>query len=540
MTDDDMPREAPLGKKKKRKKRDESTEGESKKKKKKKKKAAADIMPNDEGDAASTASVASTGSSHATQSTLAVKKKKRTARRDMIEQDKSSSGPVTSVTPAWSHWQREDAEMVPRIQSRFVEEYDAHAGRRSLEALMGSHEERRRRIEQLEEARKRRKKQHDDEQGTAEACEDAEARVDHETTSTAEDEILRNCRRASECMRWIDAFLKVGRPTPDGRRLERVVDYERKKLVHNGLEWGRRYVRCAERVRGEDTGARVKLERLGLQGAPRAVRDVLCASVYRDCDMVNSFPNIARCLARHYGLLAQMPVLDAYACDEVRRNELLARIGTHHGICNRDHCKRLPITLLHGGTYRGWMLSVCPPKTEPLQDVMAFATEIQRLMRAVFDSPRPIERDIRNERPHIISGANGSHHVQYTAKGARRIVPGRRDNATEGGVAEVDRTMFSYVMQSYEDRLLRIVAAELEAEGWAVGSLQFDGLYVRPTASTANTSASLREAMDRAERGVKRVTDGLFEVKLKEKELYGKPIDDVLESWATAHLQVGN
>ena len=39
--------------------------------------------------------------------------------------------------------------------------------------------------------------------------------------------------------------------------------------------------------------------------------------------------------------------------------------------------------------------------------------------------------------------------------------------------------MFAYVMQSYEDRILRIIVRALRDKGWTVSSLQFDGVYVR-------------------------------------------------------------
>ena len=54
---------------------------------------------------------------------------------------------------------------------------------------------------------------------------------------------------------------------------------------------------------------------------------------------------------------------------------------------------------------------------------------------------------------------------------------------------------------------------------------------------TTRALRALRRAMDRAQEGVVERTKGFFEIKLKEKALFGKNTDDVLEAWAGAHYE---
>ena len=68
-------------------------------------------------------------------------------------------------------------------------------------------------------------------------------------------------------------------------------------------------------------------------------------------------------------------------------------------------------------------------------------------------------------------------------------------------------------------------------EGWTIGSLQFDGLYVQP-----RDGVPVEETMRFAEEEVRRLTKGEFEVSLKCKALYGQSSSSALAEWRTAHL----
>ena len=322
--------------------------------------------------------------------------------------------------------------------------------------------------------------------------------------------LLKRLRRVDGCQRWVEDLERLSHaPNENGHR-RRTVLYGRKRLKVADSLWGRRYPICTTKIMLPTYRTP---RSVALQGAPREVRRQVCKDIYYDVDMVNSFIRIATAKAKTYGMDPPLKTLQQYGSDDVVREEMLRQIMTHHKIHERDDAKRLPLVLLHGGSYKGWLKDTRPPVWTPLPWVTAFSNDVGRLLAAMLEQTDGIEAEIAMEKGVIVHEKK------------------RKPYNLSGGIAEADRTIFASIMQSYEDMLLDIVVDSFKREGWTVGSLQFDGLYVEP-----RSGFSLDETMRIAEKAVNRRTHGEFEVSLKCKELYGESSSAVLDEWATAHL----
>ena len=378
-----------------------------------------------------------------------------------------------------------------RVGAEYEEYYDAKAIVEALTVLSSAQTARTRRIRELE-------------QYTAQHAATVEGADDPPRL------LLKRLRRVEGCQRWIEDLERLSHaPNEHGHR-RRTVSYGRKRLKVAGCLWGRRYPICASKIMLPTY--RVP-QSVALQGAPREVRLQLCKSIYYDIDMVNSFIRIAMAKAKTYGMDPPLKTLALYGSDDGVREEMLRQIMTHHQIYERNDAKRLPLSLLHGGSYKGWLKDTRPPVWTPLPWVTAFSNDVGRLLAAMLEQTDGVEADIAREKGVIVREKK------------------RKPYNLSGGIPEADRTIFASIMQSYEDGLLDIVVDAFRREGWAVGSLQFDGLYVEP-----QEGIDVEETMRFAEKEVSRRTRGEFDVSLKCKELYGESSDAILEEWATAHL----
>lgn len=322
--------------------------------------------------------------------------------------------------------------------------------------------------------------------------------------------LLKRLRRVEGCQRWCEDLERVSHPPNKLGLRRRTVGYGRKSLKIAKCMWGRRYATCTAKIKLPTyRGPRS----VALQGAPREVRLVICSPVYYDVDMVNSFIRIAIAKARTYGMDPPLKTLELYGSNDALRETMLRQIMEHHQIYDRDIAKRLPLQLLHGGSYKGWLKDERPPVWEPLPWVNDFSNDVSRLLVAMLERPDGIERAITQERPTIVRDKK------------------RKSYSLHGGIAEADRTIFANIMQSYEDELLLIIIGAFQREGWTIGSLQFDGLYIEP-----REGVSVEETMRFAEEEVHRITKGEFDVSLKCKELYGESSDGAFTEWRTAHL----
>ena len=316
--------------------------------------------------------------------------------------------------------------------------------------------------------------------------------------------------RVLEIMRWLlDLYRVSAPPDTDGYRA-RLVSYKRHALTNaqaRGREWGRRYPTC-EKV--SSVGSFRRPEALALQGAPREVRLILCWRRYSDIDLKNAFPRIAHHLAIDLGL--ELPTLALYVSSDENREGLLKRLMAHHQLNNRSAAKNLPLVLFHGGQYETWLKEWGPPIMTKLGDMCVFADELRLLAKTMFERKRPgIEADCIAERQQLV------------------LVKRRRDGDDADSLSEAERSMLAYIMQSYEDRILRVIAESFEADGWTIGSLQFDGLFVDKVLAPAGIT--LDQSRINAEVAVR--TKTLFKVGLAEKEMTEEAAEAVYADWDT-------
>lgn len=357
---------------------------------------------------------------------------------------------------------------------------------------------------------------------------------------------LKNARSAADAQRWLEKLLLFSEPHPTlkGYRVREVAYAQ--ALTSQGVCYGRRYPQ-RERLGASvfttaKDGVHDPLSKkwsevtVALTGAPRATRRVVAGLCYQDLDMVNSFMKIALGLALLYGVYDQMDVLRSYA-DDAFRDELLRLIMAHHGIYSRDDAKRLPIMFLHLASYYCWLLTVDPPNREELAEMTKFAREISILVRAVLgiDARLPVLKWVAATKIYRDGGA-----VERAVLADKDVIvrgtkfrKARSDRKKAYGLSDADRTAFSRIVQTYEDWLLRLILEEVARHPqWEVGSLQYDGLYLRHLGP--QSEGALGELARACEAHVKYSTEGVFEVALKEKELLGESVAGIYRLWSGA------
>ena len=330
---------------------------------------------------------------------------------------------------------------------------------------------------------------------------------------------IKRMQRAEEAYRF---FLKLasaigaeGTVDPNGKWAVRHVRYVRKTLP-DGTYWGRRYADTVEKLRCDSltllqaaqAGDGKKVPRsLAYQGGMREARRFLARRAYHDIDMKNAFPSICRQLAAKLGI--EVKALDEYSSD--RREAILADVMTHHQVDDRDDAKALFLSLLHGGSIAGWVRNVHAGVETPHEFAQRYQEDTRRLVDCVLAQKSGLARRIAQHRDTIAE--------------AKR----KKTTASNGGLPEIDRTLFANIIQSHEDRILRSVVDSLIRGGWTVGSLQFDGVYVEH-----RDDADLATALRVAEQAV--VENTGFSIDLMEKELYEAEVDSVVEGWRLAHV----
>lgn len=248
---------------------------------------------------------------------------------------------------------------------------------------------------------------------------------------------------------------------------------------------------------------------VSLQGAPKEIRRFLCSGIYHDVDIENCFPNIAIHLGRQYGY--HFAVLSKYTASKATRNEMLKEIIDAHRLLSffpdpedaREKAKRLPLTLLHGGTYAGWLRTL---NVEPIQRVECmkeFANEMYLLHQGASKSQRPIERSI------------------YSNREAFRRQTDKKDTVLgpKKGMTELERSLIAQVLQTYENQILQLILQYADKHSWVVGSLQYDGLFIEHR-EDACMESFLRGAEAHVQTNMREDNGDTLKIRLEEKELF--------------------
>lgn len=127
----------------------------------------------------------------------------------------------------------------------------------------------------------------------------------------------------------------------------------------------------------------------------RPTRHALAEASYVDMDMVNAHPDIYAKVAAQHGI--SKPMLRRYAADP---KHYRAQIMEHYG-CSKDVAKRLPIMLLFGGTYGGWMKEHNIREESKLPEFVELEREMRELIEIVWaNNQDTIYKDVVRQNKH--------------------------------------------------------------------------------------------------------------------------------------------
>lgn len=136
---------------------------------------------------------------------------------------------------------------------------------------------------------------------------------------------------------------------------------------------------------------------LSLSIMRRQTRHSLCDGIYADIDMVNAQPSALYAIAQQNDL--DLPNLKSYV-DEPKK--FRAEISEHHD-CDKDVAKSLPITLMMGGSYDGWMkendIQTNRESNEKITFIVNLEKEMNIVKTLVYCHNKHIEKDVLRQEP---------------------------------------------------------------------------------------------------------------------------------------------
>ena len=292
--------------------------------------------------------------------------------------------------------------------------------------------------------------------------------------------------------------------------------------AHHGVG-GRRWVESESVVTPE---AAVWQQRSAtLQGGHSDLRAVCCGLKAHDIDCENGDYRLIASGAELIGCAGLVPSVSDYI---EHRDEHLAEICALHD-CEMGVAKRLPNIVGNGGTYYTWLRNnnleprrtsgfngkrckTFLPEDKCRSDEPNMARELRALRNVVFEHPR------------------------YTAQvAAKREQLERRDGGPQSRHAV---SLWSNIVQTWEDEVLGIVDKTLFELGWDVWALVFDGVMAAPSAACTEPKPDIKKAMEKAQAACEQRG---WRIVLAEKPLRGLQDDTpktvvkaraALENWA--------
>jgi phage/plasmid-associated DNA primase len=141
-------------------------------------------------------------------------------------------------------------------------------------------------------------------------------------------------------------------------------------------------------------GRTLPVDYLSLSIMKRSVRHSLCDGIYMDIDMENAQPSILYQIAKQNNM--ECKILKKYVENPKKYRAL---IMDHHN-CDKDVAKKLPISLIMGGTYEGWIKEFNVQVTESLlKEFVEMETEMMLIMEVVYNMNPHIKKDVLKENP---------------------------------------------------------------------------------------------------------------------------------------------
>lgn len=128
----------------------------------------------------------------------------------------------------------------------------------------------------------------------------------------------------------------------------------------------------------------------------RPTRHALCEDIYIDIDMVNAQPTIIFeiCKKQHISV----PALQQYVENTQTIREAIMQ---HHGV-SKEVAKNLPISIMFGGSYSGWMkeFNVVQNDNIKLKEIVELENDLNRIMEIVYLSNKDtIEKTVLKQDP---------------------------------------------------------------------------------------------------------------------------------------------
>ena len=370
----------------------------------------------------------------------------------------------------------------------FVERYNCARVERTLLAMTKTHDQRMKRIAELEVRQSKSTELH--RLRRAVVCYDFLLGVKERFPSQSDRTNL-----ATHVETKIQYYRKSYGGSVLGRRLAQSVDgskgssKRRGELQSNIRKW-----------RQTDHGC-YQHRNIDYQSCCSELRALLGGDRLCDLDFCNCFPTIAIYMAGLYGV--KCDALKEYVTRD--REGVLKEIMLLHNV-DRKTAKNCPLGILHGGSYWSGMAGNCVRGKNKVPLMKALEMEATALRIAALKSELPLEKSVLQAREYL-----------KTTK--------RKSDDGEFGSTEVDRSLFSLIMQTREDRLLECMIKYCRKIGVNVESLQFDGLLIRyPSTINIHTLITELEVVVRSQCDIP--------MKLVEKELYRLPHQPIIDELA--------
>lgn len=128
----------------------------------------------------------------------------------------------------------------------------------------------------------------------------------------------------------------------------------------------------------------------------RPTRHSLCDGIYIDIDMVNAQPTIILEICKHHNI--ELPALKLYVDNPRHFREAIMR---HHKV-NKDVAKNLPICLMFGGSYDGWIRehNITHNDGNKIQEIIDIETQIKSVIEIVYTNNKDtIEKAVLKQDP---------------------------------------------------------------------------------------------------------------------------------------------
>ena len=175
---------------------------------------------------------------------------------------------------------------------------------------------------------------------------------------------------------------------PDKNELEQVIRY--KELLNK--KTGKFQV--AFNLPKHKWGRIIPADYLSLSIFHRPTRHSLCDGVYIDIDIENACPNVINEICKS-NQITDKKHLTAYAENP---KELRAKIMERHKVV-KDIAKQLPISILNGGSYNGWIKENNIDDENKLPEVVKLENEIKPIMDIIYSSNQHIIKDVLKQDP---------------------------------------------------------------------------------------------------------------------------------------------